>query len=289
MEYILAIDETGDFNILNNNDNSFVCGVLMPKNDELLWEKFDEAKQKLYGDNTDSSHSLKDDNNKELFHYCELSSIKKRNLKNIFLRPSIIHKVFISYGKPIVFANNQNWWQIALMCVIKKAISSLTANDTLEIAIDPRSMLVLGIGFDTFKVRKEDRDNTTISIPWENVSSLNIDRIGTSALSLKIDSKDSRNDAIKIGLDNNITITLSKINRNRHNNSSTFYRYHGVIQKQLYEVFNNRRIKFSSSASNHYVALADIFCGFINDEFYKEAIKCPCVDYMLDDGENMIP
>jgi len=293
MDYILAIDETGSFNILNNKDNSFVCGVLMPKNDEMLKNKFIEAYKKCKFSEIvpdDTKYILKNSLGKELFHYCELSAQRKEELKDVFLHPEsgVFHKVFVSDGRPIVFANNQNWWQIALMCVIKKAISSLAPEDELEILIDQRSMIVLGIGFGAFRVAKDDKKTTSLSIPYKRISELCVDHIGKSSLSLQIDSKDCCNDAIKIEMgQENISITMSK---KKTKDSDSFISYHGVIQKQLENCFPNRKIGFSSGTINFYVALADIACGFINDKYYKQAIKCPCAEYMIDiddDIENL--
>lgn len=155
MKYRFAIDETGSFS-MSENDKSFVCGVLISQNEQSVKEKYRKAYIECgYGDSAPNKiESLIGDENKK-FHYSETTDSKKKILKTNLL--PLIDKIFVSSGKPILYANNQNWWLVAVNVVIEECLKKeLKEGDELEILIDNRADKVWGL-------LEEDKSNVTFN------------------------------------------------------------------------------------------------------------------------------
>lgn len=148
MKYIFAIDETGNF----YSDNwSSVCGVLIKGNEIGL----KQAYQNIYKEfgfpepvPNDAKSLLTTNeniNDSARFHFNKMNNSQKAILKKHLL--PFIDRLFISQGKPSLFANNQNWWQIAVTVVIKEFLRNckLEKGDEVEILIDNRNEKVFGV------------------------------------------------------------------------------------------------------------------------------------------------
>ena len=147
-KHILAIDETGNF---YSQNWSSVCGVLV-KGNELELKK---AYQKSYSDfgfpepvTNDINSLLQTSENIEdnaRFHFNKMTDSQKEILKTHLL--PFVDKLFVSKGKPVLFANNQNWWLIAVTVVIKEFLRECEfgKGDEVEIWIDNRNEKVFGV------------------------------------------------------------------------------------------------------------------------------------------------
>lgn len=149
-KYIFAIDETGSF-LVRTDKRSFVCGVQIAGNELDLKKGY----QKTYIDfhfpapvptRTDELLTNQDaieDNAR--FHFNSLSDEQIDICKTNLL--PFVERVFVSSGSPSLYANNQNWWLIAIVVVIRKFLTKTTfeADAEIEIWIDNRNDKVWGV------------------------------------------------------------------------------------------------------------------------------------------------
>ncbi len=149
-KYILAIDETGTFAI-GSKQRSFVCGVVVQEREDIIRKAY----QKLYkefgfpepvpnsiNELLQSKENIED---KARFHFCRLNEEQVNICKENLL--PFVNKVYISKDKPTMFANNQNWWQIAVTVVIEAFLKDYPFEERseVEVLIDNRSDKVWGI------------------------------------------------------------------------------------------------------------------------------------------------
>lgn len=144
MIYHFAIDETGDFSF---ESKSYVCGVLVSKNEKDIKEKYKELYSSFFPNQTIPT-TAEELIGTEQFHYTSLSKEQKDICKQELL--PLADKVFVSTGKPLLFANNQNYWQVAITAVIQQLFTNFQfqKEDTLIIQIDYRADKVWGIADD---------------------------------------------------------------------------------------------------------------------------------------------
>ncbi|MDD5962067.1 MAG: hypothetical protein PUC16_07345 [Bacteroidales bacterium] len=148
-KYVLAIDESGKFEIGSNN--SFACGVVVEA-DELTLK---HAYQKVYKEfgfpepvpnNTNELLQTKEDiNDKARFHFNKLTDSQLEICKNNLL--GFAKKVYVSKDKPTMFANNQSWWLIAVVVVIERFLNDypFEKGSEVEVWLDCRSDKVWGV------------------------------------------------------------------------------------------------------------------------------------------------
>jgi hypothetical protein len=145
MKYIFAIDETGCFDMFNDA-KSFVCGVLITQKESIIKQKYQQTYIECgYGNVApDNISELIGDKNKT-FHFAELSNIEKKFCRNKLL--PLVDKIFISKGKPTLYANNQNWWLVAVSIVISEFLKHqhFDKDDKVEIFIDNRASKTFGL------------------------------------------------------------------------------------------------------------------------------------------------
>ena len=150
-KYIIGIDETGAF-CLQGKDPSFVCGVLIKGNELELKTSY----QHLYEDfgfpaptPTKCEDLLQDksltEGDKARFHFNKLTPTEREQCKARLL--GHVDHLFISSGKPALYANNQNWWLIAIVVVIREFLkhTQFEPNSEIEVWIDCRKDYVWGI------------------------------------------------------------------------------------------------------------------------------------------------
>ncbi len=163
MRYIFAIDETGNF---YSDDWSSVCGVLVKGNENDLREAYKEIYKEFGFPEpipNDAESLLKTNDNKKdkaRFHFNKMNNSQKAILKKHLL--PFVDQIFVSKGKPSLFANNQSWWLIATTVVIKKFLQSriFTKEDTIEVWIDRRDDDVIGlVKHKDPKQYQEDKEN----------------------------------------------------------------------------------------------------------------------------------
>ncbi|MBO5704031.1 MAG: DUF3800 domain-containing protein [Bacteroidaceae bacterium] len=151
-KYILGIDETGSF-LLQEGTSSFVCGVQINKSELALRQAY----QQLYEDfefpapipSTCNEllqfSSPQGNNNKARFHFNHLTSAQVEKCKQRLL--PFVENVFVSSGKPALYANNQNWWLIAIVVVIRGFLkhTQFEPGAEIEVWIDNRDKKVWGV------------------------------------------------------------------------------------------------------------------------------------------------
>lgn len=191
-------DENGIFKYENNRtSNSFVCAVSIGvENVEDLEDAYKKLYQKfLPGENLPKKKITNSDKNSEnfdskqyfleyqayqrallncngepLFHYCKLSNkfIKEdfKHFRNILMSLNdvlmpYVNKVYVSKGKPILFANNQSWWLMAVVVVIKEFLKDLETEkgDIVKVIFDSRAERVCGLAIE------KDSNNNSESNP----------------------------------------------------------------------------------------------------------------------------
>jgi len=142
MKYTFAIDETGSFTF-DRKQKSFVCGVLTSKKENELKQKYQEVFQQIFAVST-SPNTTQDLIGSEKFHYTKLNSDQKSICKTQLL--PFVEKIWISTGMPLLFANNQNYWQIAVTAVITGLFNTrnFKKGDEIDILIDFRKHIVWG-------------------------------------------------------------------------------------------------------------------------------------------------
>src|SRR5690606_28752877 len=142
MKYTFAIDETGSFTF-DRKQKSFVCGVLTSTKEHQLKQKYQEVFQQIFNVST-APNTTEELIGSEKFHYIKLTSYQKSICKTQFL--PFAEKILVSAGKPLLFANNQNYWQIAVTAVITGLFNSYNfqRGDEIDILIDFRKDLVWG-------------------------------------------------------------------------------------------------------------------------------------------------
>ena len=148
-KYVLAIDESGKFEI--GNKNSFACGVVVEANELTL----KQAYQKVYKEfgfpepvpnSTNELLQTKEDiNDKARFHFNKLTDSQLEICKNNLL--GFAKKVYVSKDKPTMFANNQSWWLIAVVVVIERFLNDYPFEEgsEVEVWLDCRSDKVWGV------------------------------------------------------------------------------------------------------------------------------------------------
>ena len=148
-KYVLAIDESGKFEIGSNN--SFACGVVVEPNELTL----KQAYQKVYKEfgfpepvpnSTNELLQTKEDiNDKARFHFNKLTDSQLEICKNNLL--GFAKKVYVSKDKPTMFANNQSWWLIAVVVVIERFLNDYPFEEgsEVEVWLDCRSDKVWGV------------------------------------------------------------------------------------------------------------------------------------------------
>jgi len=143
MEYYFAIDETGRFGF-SKDDESYVCGVLILKNEKTMEERYRDAYVRLGFDEV-APHSVRELLGDKKFHFSELPDSKRQICREILF--PLADKIFVSTGKPLLWANNQNFWFIAVASVIFELFKNcqFQKSDRLNIVIDHRSDKVWGM------------------------------------------------------------------------------------------------------------------------------------------------
>lgn len=147
MKYIFAIDETGSFHL--NCNNSFSCGVVITDNELSLKQTYQKLYKEMGFPNPipNDTHSILTNTETEdgRFHFAGMSLSQKKLCYDLLM--PYANKVYVSEGKPALFANNQNWWLIATTVVIKEFLCThpFNQNDEVEIWIDCRKNYVWGI------------------------------------------------------------------------------------------------------------------------------------------------
>ena len=148
-KYVLAIDESGKFEIGSNN--SFACGVVVEPNELTL----KQAYQKVYKEfgfpepvpnSTNELLQTKEDiNDKARFHFNKLTDSQLEICKNNLL--GFAKKVYVSKDEPTMFANNQSWWLIAVVVVIERFLNDYPFEEgsEVEVWLDCRSDKVWGV------------------------------------------------------------------------------------------------------------------------------------------------
>lgn len=149
-KYILGIDETGSFRI-QGDTQSFVCGVMVSGNELELKTSY----QRLYEDfgfpaptPTKCTELLQEhlpEGKEGRFHANRLTKEEREKCLNRL--KDHVGQVFVSTGMPALYANNQNWWLIALVVVIRGFLqhTDFEPDAEIEVWIDCRKNTVWGV------------------------------------------------------------------------------------------------------------------------------------------------
>lgn len=253
-KYILAIDETGRFTIDNENDKSFVCGVVTTKEISELKEAYrrtysdfdfpdpvPDDNEGLLTDNTDKKDNAR-------YHFCKLDDDQKAFCKYNLM--PLVDEIIVSKDKPALFANNQNWWLVAVTVVVREFLRNamseyeLEKDDEIQIWIDNRDECVWG----------------TISEKGDKIYK----------------SKNKEGKAVD--------------KRFYYYHDIIKYQIKNLVKKYLPNNVNedNFKVYFNSDTKNFYINLADIVCGFVGDKINleKKLTSVSCKSFM--DGNDPV-
>lgn len=276
-KYILAIDETGRFTIDNENDKSFVCGVVTTKEISEL----KEAYRRTYSDFGFSGPApydvkkLLNNGDKARFHFNKLNNTQKAFCKYNLM--PLVDEIIVSKDKPALFANNQNWWLVAVTVVVREFLRNamseyeLEKDDEIQIWIDNRDECVWG----------------TISEEGDKIyNSENED-----------DGSDNRNESVCVTISEEGDRNKSK-NKDGKDVDNRFHYYHDIIKYQIKDLVkkylpnnvneDNFKVYFNSDTKNFYINLADIVCGFVGNKINleKKLTSVSCKSFM--DGNDPV-
>ncbi|MBS1781724.1 MAG: tetratricopeptide repeat protein [Bacteroidetes bacterium] len=232
MKYTFAIDETGGFTF-DRNQKSFVCGVLTSTNEYNLKQKYQEVYQQIFNVSTAPDTTV-DLIGSEKFHYTKLNPHQKSICKTELL--AFAEKIWVSTGMPLLFANNQNYWQIAVTAVITGLFKTynFVSGDEIDVLIDARAGMVLGtLEYDPSKDEK-DVNGKTIKYDDEN----------------------------------------RKFFKKYHELLKE--QFERIIQPFQKSKGLKIKIAFASDTKSFFVNLADIVCGLVREDKDIPTIKCPC-------------
>ncbi|MDD4848570.1 MAG: hypothetical protein PHR53_07400, partial [Bacteroidales bacterium] len=167
MKHILAIDETGSMT-MSADDKSFVCGVLISSNELTIKQKYKQAYEKMKL-GTPAPNQMENLIGNKQFHFSEMENFQKNICRELLL--PLADKIYVSKGKPTLYANNQNWWLVAVSVVISEFLKDETfeSNDEVEILIDNRSD-------NTFGLIEDDNGNTIDFYAYHKILKEQIER-----------------------------------------------------------------------------------------------------------------
>lgn len=237
--YKLGIDETGRFALNDSLDDSFVCGVLTCVSENTLIDAYKMVYKKIMNVNVVPENFLAQ------LHYTKHHSASDKEVYKEKLLP-LISNVFISEGRPSLFANNQNWWLIAVSMVISSALKSqfLQEGDSLFVDIDERDPITWGITCDI--------DDNLI----DQKAELNFLKLQKDAIQKEISFPNYHYYLLL-----QIKLFVSDIARERK---------------------IDIKIRFVSDSKSYYVNFADIVCGLCrkNRVVIEQMTRCYCSHFM---------
>ncbi|MCF0224554.1 MAG: hypothetical protein HUK20_09805 [Fibrobacter sp.] len=153
----IGIDEHGIFDATNKDDNSFVCAVITQKSNKEIASVFNSIYANVFAKNgkafpVDQKGNLSKDDQKKLlgfFHGCsQKKDVRESGFKEILQNSDDLYCHTVQCKeKPIIFANNQQWWTSAVLGVIKQIcnLDFISKDDTLKFYIDCRDRICLGL------------------------------------------------------------------------------------------------------------------------------------------------
>ena len=154
-KWYVGIDETGDFSTIGSKksyNNSFVAAVVTrcdhKKLSDLYRQAYKDLKFRKLENNFNMSQVL------EHFHYYPkphrpdipgYTDEQKQYLFELF--SPHMHAVIRSIGRPVLLANQQDWWLRAVCAVIRRffRLEMVQNGDEVRFAIDHRAQKVLGL------------------------------------------------------------------------------------------------------------------------------------------------
>lgn len=147
----IGFDESGSFNHLNENDNSYVCAVVTRKKNTELNKIFANVYQKQRLGSI--KNIAKSDFVLAKFHGSEQGARRKTILKSLLeADDDLFTRIIKSKGRPYVTVNPQQWWTAALLGIVEKFFSpdkeqtvSIKKGDTIDIEIANRDEKCLGL------------------------------------------------------------------------------------------------------------------------------------------------
>ena len=276
-KYILAIDETGRFTIDNENDESFVCGVVTTKEISELKEAYRRT-YSGFGFSGPAPYDVKEllnNGDKPRFHFNKLNNTQKAFCKHNLM--PLVDEIIVSKDKPALFANNQNWWLVAVTVVVREFLRNamseyeLEKDDEIQIWIDNRKESVWGtISEKGDKIYNSENKDDEIDNRTESVC-VTISEEGDRNKSKNKDGKDV-------------------VKRFRYYHDIIKYQIKDLVKKYLPNNVNedNFKVYFNSDTKNFYINLADIVCGFVRDKINleKKLTSVSCKSFM--DGNDPV-
>ncbi|HLV40455.1 DUF3800 domain-containing protein [Xanthomarina sp.] len=161
--HILAIDETGSFEMAKD-DKSFVCATYIESSKDELINSYKEAYYEMHKNTSTIIYKEIDYIKNNDFHFSGLDDSKVRICEKHLLKH--VSKVYKSKGQPLLFANNQSWWLTAVAHVISNFLKEefIKKGESVSIYIDNRNEKVLGLLADTKLSKTEFEDYHNILI-----------------------------------------------------------------------------------------------------------------------------
>lgn len=279
----IGIDEHGLFDAMNPDDDSFVCAVITQKSDREIEAAFRDIYQKV----TNCQAPLDTEALLKFFHGSrQMKGVREKGFKNILQQSEKLYSNIVQCNeKPVIFANNQQWWASSVLGVMKKicSLDFISPKDTLEIFIDCRKSLCLGL------LTNDDGDSETIKNNlklvqndinvWRNQKNIIEDEdfdIAFDRAYIAAKNPKLRNEAF------NAMIQLIAISNSRKSSTTEldptpyddWMDYKNKLEKSFRKevkkiFFGTVKLKISSAKKEPIVALADQICGINKPDFLR--------------------
>lgn len=273
----VGIDESGLFNALDPNDRSYVGAVVTQKKDPEIELSFGNVYKAVTGHvHANQTELLK------LFHGSEQKTNRNVILHKLLKEENLFTKLLTCSEKPLVFANNQQWWLSCVLGLIKKinGYGFIEPTDKLEIIIDRRSDVCLGF----FSIDDVNPSNIWANLNkkiqsinnWEKneepISSNDFDSALNSAFkATNIKEKTKYETAIST-IERLLKLKSRRKMLDEKTQNPAWQRYHKELKINLESEISkiakcDFSIQFKSAKSCPLVALADQICNMQKNDF----------------------
>lgn len=142
-QWNIGIDEHGNFNSIEPENDSFVCAVVTKVKDSEIERSLQETYRFLNGKLSSTRENLL-----SFFHGMDHNKETRKSMvrKLREINPEIIDKIVVTYGRPYVVSNAQQWWLMGVQSLLYKIINSnlIDEQDEIRISIATRGLEYIG-------------------------------------------------------------------------------------------------------------------------------------------------
>ena len=154
--WYIGIDEHGDFNPMDPESDSFVCAVVTTVKESEVERSLQETYRFLNGSICQERTDLL-----KFFHGMDHDKVTRKSMVQKYreINPDIINKIVVTYGRPYVVSNAQQWWLMGIQSLLYKIINSnlIDEKDEIRISIATRKLEYVGF-YDPDKILELEKN-----------------------------------------------------------------------------------------------------------------------------------